>query len=99
MNDCICSSTSIEVAGNLLCCHYYCKTCSGPNSSDCETCDSVNKHRTKIITSCECEDGYYQNGSNPICGKCHEKCFLCETSDTNCKDCDAFNLHRVLFNN
>ncbi|KRX02562.1 Insulin-like growth factor binding protein, N-terminal [Pseudocohnilembus persalinus] len=63
-------------------CEYQCDTCLGSKST-CSTCSDINRENAP---TCNCKDGYYDDGENAECLKCPEQCLTC-SSATECIIC------------
>ena len=60
-------------------CHYSCKTCQTDNAyNNCLSCDlAANRIYNDSTNVCQCNSGYFDDGSSTICGKCHYSCNTC----------------------
>lgn len=80
-------------------CHYSCRSCTGPSSSQCIDC-STTSHRTISINSCFCDPRYYDNGFNAICVSCHYTCYTCSSNTaTTCLTCAVTDFRNILSTN
>ena len=92
-SDCIACSVAFKYSGsNLHCsdCYSHCLTC-GDFYDTCLTCSGPTHHRWLNGTTCQCKDGYYENGTRAVCGLCSavlDNCYLCNTN-TLCLQCHA----------
>ncbi|CAG9319085.1 unnamed protein product [Blepharisma stoltei] len=70
-------------------CHESCKTCSGPNSGNCLTCNNSSITLATTPGSCTCGESQYFVSKSPLaCGDCHEDCLTCTGSGSNqCLSC------------
>ncbi|CAD8190570.1 unnamed protein product [Paramecium octaurelia] len=93
---CVCASPNVDI-GQPQCqcqqCHYRCETCENI-LTNCLTC-APNTFRTLSISRCICQQGYFDDGSNPICQKCHYSCQYCSSFSTKCDTCSS-TFNRVL---
>lgn len=65
-------------------CSYKCATCSG-TETNCHTCSDVNRVRTP---SCDCSEGFYDDGMSSVCYECSHKCGGCDPVDKDsCTSC------------
>jgi len=81
---------------NCVQCDVSCKTCSGPGSASCLTCNPA-ANRYQNVNSCPCNPGYY-SVSTSICQHCHYTCYstTCTAgTSTTCASCNSAN-HRQL---
>uniref|UniRef100_A0A8C2DGZ8 P/Homo B domain-containing protein n=1 Tax=Cyprinus carpio TaxID=7962 RepID=A0A8C2DGZ8_CYPCA len=66
-------------------CHSDCRTCSGPEDSDCDSCvDGFMLDNGCIVV---CPDGFLEDTDQDICERCHADCELCDGPEPN--NCDA----------
>lgn len=94
-SSCPCSPGYFDDSSNLACvkCHYSCKTCSGPTSLLCLSCEVIAisfRVDPGVATpkSCLCTTSFYDDGSNPICQPCHYSCQTCNGPASNqCLSC------------
>jgi proprotein convertase subtilisin/kexin type 5 len=71
-------------------CHQICYTCTGPLTTQCTACDSVNQHRLiSDHNTCECQpQHYYDNNVSIICPACSYTCLTCDfSSNSSCTSC------------
>ena len=70
-------------------CDYSCDTCNGLTLSSCLTCSTSN-YRISAPSSgkCDCQTGYYDDGSNRLCLACIYSCLTC-TDALSCATCDS----------
>lgn len=67
-------------------CSLTCKTCDGPLSTNCLTCDEKRTY-DEATKTCNCKDGY---GTN--CDKCHVSCEKCVGPNSDdCLTCSSKN--------
>jgi proprotein convertase subtilisin/kexin type 5 len=93
------SNCSCDLAGgfyddgsSVVCpsCHYSCKTCTGPSSGACLTCEA-SFYRAQLANTCPCTLGHYDAGA-ATCGNCHYSCgtATCNGSQSNrCLSCNS----------
>jgi len=63
--DCIsCANGKYLSSGKCLLCSYKCATCS-ESATNCTTCS--HSSRNLSLSSCPCNDGFYDDGSNQTC--------------------------------
>ena len=70
-------------------CHEYCASCTGPDNTDCPTCNSLyfKLAPTSCLLACPV-NGYFTSGKT--CIACHTSCLSCNGgSNTNCLTCPA----------
>lgn len=60
-----------------------CNTCTG-TSTNCQSCSDVNRD---FSDSCNCKDGFYDNGT-ATCQACNYKCLTCSDGST-CTSCPS----------
>ena len=74
--------------------------CFGAADS-CTLCrDKLINFRTLGVNSCNCDVGYYDDGSSFDCKACDSRCKSCITVPTNCTSCpDVAPITRGLINN
>lgn len=73
--NCVCQAGYYD-DGSLDCkaCPYYC-----PNCTTGLVCLSCADPTRDLTTGCDCRDGYYNLGVNPICPACAGTCLTCTT--------------------
>ncbi|CAD8097703.1 unnamed protein product [Paramecium sonneborni] len=81
---CICIDGYYSILSNPQCkkCHQFCKTCSGPTSDDCLTCNNI-INIEYVETTCKCPIGLFYQAATNSC------------SQQSCQTCDA-SLNRIL---
>lgn len=82
-------------------CHSDCKSCIGPNITDCLECSDTHAFLTSL-NICQCFTGYYPISENPIiCGSCYKNCLECNgPSQYNCTLCtDEINQEVTIYGN
>lgn len=97
-NKCECKSRFFD-NGSVSCdsCNYSCLTCNGTEANNCSSCDSSLEFRNLDNSTCSCQDGYYNNGSNPVCQTCHFSCLTCNNPGSNsCVSCDSSNFREKI---
>lgn len=76
-DECECKLGFYDIGNeNCSACHYTCDKCNGNTANDCLICrgDNSISHRTLTGNICNCDPGYYDNGTNQICMPCHVLC-------------------------
>ncbi|CAM4806457.1 unnamed protein product [Rotaria magnacalcarata] len=71
-------------------CDSRCKTCSGSQAYQCNSCDTNGKFRFLQYHTCvnACSPGFYRSEATSQCLSCHETCSNCTSSnDTSCLSC------------
>jgi proprotein convertase subtilisin/kexin type 5 len=71
-------------------CDSRCSTCSGPEASQCLTCDRTSKYPNLQMTACvgSCSPGFYLGSGLGQCLPCFDTCLNCtSSSDTACSSC------------
>lgn len=74
-------------------CSYTCPGLCLATSSYCTDC-VPGHHRTLTANKCDCDVGYFDDGSNSVCAQCDSKCETCVGSAVNCEACKTNN-HRI----
>ncbi|CAD8170741.1 unnamed protein product [Paramecium octaurelia] len=93
--NCIDGYYPIKSNPQCLLCHQFCKTCTGPRSSECLTCNNIINIQN-IGTTCTCPIGSYYQDSIQSCSNCHSSCQSCFSSAINgCLTCNS-SLNRML---
>ncbi len=71
-------------------CDSRCLTCSGPQASQCKSCDKTKKYPNLQYHTCvsTCSPGFYLSQNLSQCLSCHEACLNCtSSSETSCLSC------------
>lgn len=98
---CVCNVGLIDV-GVSSCglCHYSCLNCNTANLiTGCSSCPPPDKFRVSspVGGACPCSQGYYDDGVNALCQKCHYSCDSCSGGlKTNCQSCNQSAAFRTL---
>jgi hypothetical protein len=100
-NTCLsdCPSSTYKITDKKLCadCSSQCLTCSGPLTTDCNSClKSSANHGWYYTDTKTCQSdcssvGYYvvSPPSDKICSPCNSNCYTCDGAlDTNCLSCE-----------
>jgi len=71
-------------------CHSTCKSCFGPNLTNCASCESQFYYLYKIVSACIiCDLKTYGNDTVEYCVNCHPSCKTCiGSSSTDCLSCE-----------
>ncbi|CAD8128985.1 unnamed protein product [Paramecium sonneborni] len=94
---CVCIDGYYPVQSNPQCkkCHLFCKTCKGPTSDDCLTCNNI-VNIENVGTICRCQPGSFYQAQINSCSQCHSSCKTCfQGTDNSCITCDS-TLNRIL---
>ncbi|EAR95723.2 transmembrane protein, putative (macronuclear) [Tetrahymena thermophila SB210] len=89
-NQCICNQGFVSVNNNLICqqCADNCQTCNVNQPLKCSVClPNTNRMLNAQTGNCDCQNGYFQNGSSSICSQCDQSCKTCSNSSKNCLSC------------
>ncbi|CAD8106981.1 unnamed protein product [Paramecium primaurelia] len=91
---CICKDGYYEV-GRAIQCSIKCKLCILKNDTCLECEENSLRILNQILKICQCPDGYFDDGQNSLCQKCHYSCFTCSKLSTLCNEC-LVSSHRQL---
>ncbi|CAK74202.1 unnamed protein product (macronuclear) [Paramecium tetraurelia] len=73
----------------------FCKTCIGPTSDECLTCNDITNIE-KVGSTCRCPAGSYYQDATRNCLFCHSSCLTCfRTTIDGCLTCNS-TLNRLL---
>ncbi|CAK86712.1 unnamed protein product (macronuclear) [Paramecium tetraurelia] len=88
---CKCIDGYYQIASNPQCklCHQFCKTCIGPTSDDCVTCNNI-ANIEKVGSTCRCPAGKSYQDATQACMSCHSSCLTCfRLTIDGCLTCDS----------
>ncbi|CAD8053261.1 unnamed protein product [Paramecium primaurelia] len=94
---CNCFDGFYPIVSNPQCqiCHQFCKTCIGPTSEQCLTCNDI-VNIEKVGSTCRCPTGSSYQEEIKTCSSCHPSCLSCfRTTIDGCLTCDL-SLNRIL---
>ncbi|EAS04000.3 EGF-like domain protein (macronuclear) [Tetrahymena thermophila SB210] len=88
-NQCACNPGYYDDGSHVLCsqCDPTCRTCSGPGSSSCQSCDATLFRTLNASNQCVCMNGYFLSAGT--CQKCDDNCKTCANTSTNCNSCSS----------
>ncbi|CAD8127677.1 unnamed protein product [Paramecium sonneborni] len=75
---CNCINGYYPIVSNPQCqqCHKFCKTCTGPKSSECLTCANIINIQ-QMGSTCSCPSGFNYQDLIKTCSLCHYSCLTC----------------------
>ncbi|CAD8183516.1 unnamed protein product [Paramecium octaurelia] len=94
---CICIDGYYPIASNPQCqlCNKLCKTCIGPTSDECLTCNNI-VNIEMVGSTCKCPEGKSYQDATQACMSCHSSCLTCfRLTIDGCLTCDS-TLNRIL---
>ncbi|CAD8073425.1 unnamed protein product [Paramecium sonneborni] len=89
---CNCIDGYYPIVSNPQCqlCHQFCKTCYGPTSNECLTCNNNIISIEQIGSTCRCQTGSAYMDVNKACFPCHSSCLTCfRTTIDGCLTCNS----------
>ncbi|KAL4470077.1 hypothetical protein ABPG72_008736 [Tetrahymena utriculariae] len=88
-NKCVCNPGYYDDGSRVDCkqCDPTCRTCSGPGSSSCQTCDATLFRTLNATNQCVCMNGYFLSAG--VCQKCDSNCKTCTNTSTYCTSCSS----------
>jgi len=89
---CDCSPGYILITSSNTCqtCQYSCLTCTTNYINRCATCNTTSLRSINNTSfQCQCNIGYYDDGSNILCKPCSYTCSTCSSSSTSCTACPS----------
>ncbi|CAK70470.1 unnamed protein product (macronuclear) [Paramecium tetraurelia] len=95
--NCNCIDGYYPIISNPKCqlCHLFCKTCTGPTSDECLTCNAI-LNIEKVGSVCRCPGGKSYQYTTKTCSSCHSSCSTCfRTTIDGCLTCNS-TLNRLL---